>query len=153
MTALADWAVTTPAGLSGPAATPIDVGSGGPRVSLPVTAVPGAETLPASSVAVALTVIPSSGFGVSAKFVASTGTTIELTVAPSVSPPLAVFCCRSVIVTLIVLPGESVVTVTGTAATFAPTIGGTVTVGAAGRSVSFEMFGPIVGLLVLPRLS
>ncbi len=51
------------------------------------------------------------------------------------------------------LPGESVVTVTGTAPTFDSTIGGTVMVGAAGTEVSFQMFGPAVGLLVFPRLS
>src|SRR5438105_14914314 len=52
-----------------------------------------------------------------------------------------------------VLPGESVVTVTGTWPTFEPTIGGTVMVGAAGTLVSFQMLGPAVGLLVFPRLS
>src|SRR5437667_4338215 len=51
------------------------------------------------------------------------------------------------------LPGESVVTVTGTWPTFEPTIGGTMTVGAAGTFVSFQMFGPTLGLLVFPRLS
>src|SRR6185437_413867 len=114
MTALADWAVTTPAGLSGPAATPKEVGAGGPEVSLPVTAVPGFEALPASSMAVTLTVIPSSGFGVSARFVASTGVVIELELGASVSEPRATLPPGSVIVILMVLPGESVVTVTGT---------------------------------------
>src|SRR6185437_15203889 len=153
MTALADWAVTTPAGLCGPAATPIDVGSGGPLVSLPVIAVAGFEALPASSMAVTLTVIPSSGFGVSARLVASTGVVIELELGASVSDPGATLPSRSVIVILTVFPGESVVTATGTPATFAPVIGGTVTVSTVGREVSLTMFGPKVGPLVFPRLS
>src|SRR5690242_18832854 len=114
MTALADWAVTTPAGLSGPAATPKEVGAVGPVVSLPVTAVPGFGKLPAASMAVTLTAIPSSGLGVSARFVASTGMTIELDVGAWVSAAVTTFPSRSVIVILMVLPGESVVTVTGT---------------------------------------
>ncbi len=83
--------MTTPAGLFGPAATPKELGAGGPEVSLPVMAVPESETLPASSVALAVTVIPSSGFGVSDRPVASTGMRIVLESAVSVSPPLATF--------------------------------------------------------------
>src|SRR4029078_6177865 len=41
VTALSEPAVTTPGGLSGPPTTPIESGSSGALVSLPVTAVPG----------------------------------------------------------------------------------------------------------------
>ena len=97
-TAPADFAVTTPAGLSGPAATPKEVGLDGPLVSLPVNPMPGCgEALPASSVTVAVTVIPSSGFGVSFKPEASTGTTTVALVPVSLPGTGGVVCSPSLI--------------------------------------------------------
>ena len=56
MTAFCDAAVTTPTGLSGPAATPMKVGAGEPVVSFAIVADACGDVFPAALVTVAVTV-------------------------------------------------------------------------------------------------
>src|SRR2546429_598839 len=88
MTALWEAAVTTPAGLSAPAATPTEFGLSGPVVSFLVAAEPCGETFPAASVTVAVTVtLPSArddAFGVN---VADVSPALSVTVAGTTFDP------------------------------------------------------------------